>query len=182
MASSPPVLTAADLARFPRGDRRYELVRGRAIRMTPVGYLHGRTVVRLASLLDRHVHSRALGAVLTEVGFTLGTNPDTVRAPDIAFIRQDRIPVPAPRGFWSGAPDLAVEVLSPEDRTAEVDAKIQEYLDRGTRAVAIVDPERRSATVHRARTPPAAIAADGGSLDLSDVVPGFTCPLRELFD
>jgi Uma2 family endonuclease len=182
MPSSTRLLTADDLARLPREDRRYELVQGRVVRMTPVGFRHGRIVVRVAALLDRHVRGHGLGAVLAEVGFTLGTNPDTVRAPDIAFIRQDRMPVPAPRGFWSGAPDLAVEVLSPEDRTAEVDAKIQEYLDRGTRAVAIVDPERRSATVHRARTPPAAIAADGGSLDLSDVVPGFTCPLRELFD
>src|SRR5262245_21961466 len=94
MSETERLVTAAELERFPDDDNRYELVAGRVIRMSPVGYLHGQVVVRLCALLDSYVRTRDLGAILTEVGFTLMVNPDTVRAPDVAFLRRARIPTP----------------------------------------------------------------------------------------
>jgi Uma2 family endonuclease len=129
----------------------------------------------------RHAQDRGLGAVMTEVGFKLASNPDTVRAPDVALVRQDRIPTPEPRGFWDGPPDLAVEVLSPDDPPDEVRDKVGEYLTRGVPVVVVVDPDTRAITVFRPATPELALVADE-VLDLSDVVSGFRCSVRELFE
>ena len=102
MSKSAPLVTADELERFPDDDYRYELVEGRVIRMSPVGFEHGRIVPRLTALLHRHVEEHHLGAIVNEVGFKLASNPDTVRAPDIAFLRLNRIPRPDPRGFIKG--------------------------------------------------------------------------------
>src|SRR6476660_1973392 len=91
------LVTAEELERYSSDDRRSELVRGRIVRRSPAGGEHGHVVVRLIGVLDRHVRARALGFVLTEVGFKLASDPDTVRAPDVAFVRRDRIPTPMPR-------------------------------------------------------------------------------------
>jgi Uma2 family endonuclease len=179
MSERSRLITADELARYPDDDFRYELVDGRIVRMSPVGFPHARTVTRLLVRLGRHVEMHALGVVVTELGFKLGSNPDTVRAPDVAFITCGRIP-PAPRGFWNGSPDLAIEVLSPEDRPTEIQSKIDEYLACGVRSVVIVDPDRELATVFRPRAQPVVVRAEE-TLDLGDVIDGFSCPLRELF-
>jgi Uma2 family endonuclease len=181
MSETSRLVTAEELEKFPDDDYRYELVEGRVIRMSPVGYLHGRTVVRFCGVLDRHVRARTLGAVVTEVGFKLRSNPDTVRTPDIAFIRQERLPGTDPQGFWQGAPDLAVEVLSPEDRPAEVRAKVDEYLVHGVPAVVVIDRANETATVFRQSTSPLRLEPDA-ILDLTDIVQDFRCALRELFE
>lgn len=175
------LVTAEELEHFPPDDRRYELVEGRIVKMSPVGYLHGRTVVRFASLLERHVRAGRLGEVLTEVGFKLRSKPDTVRAPDVAFIRRERIPTVDPRGFWSGPPDLAVEVLSPEDTASEIRAKTSEYLACDTQLVLVIDPDERTATVYSPTTSPATRGVDD-ELDLARVVPGFICRVRDIFE
>src|SRR6185369_5108060 len=123
MSEATRLVTAEELEKFPSDDRRYELVEGRLVRMSPVGPPHGQVVVRLTVLLDSHVRSRHLGSLMTEVGFTLATDPDTVRAPDLALLRQSRQLLKTVRGFWKGAPDLAIEVLSPDDRPADVREK-----------------------------------------------------------
>ncbi len=156
--------------------------RGRLIRMSPVGYPHARTVAQFMFLLQRHLHGRNLGVVLTKLGFTLASNPDTVRAPDIAFIRQDRIPLPDPRGFWAGAPDLAVEVLSPNDRPSDVHDKVAEYLRRGVSLVLVIDVDSKAVTAYRRLTPPITLRAADDLLDLGDVVPTFRCTLGEIFE
>lgn len=167
---------------MPDDDYRYELAEGRLIRMSPVGTVHGAVTVRLLVMLSQHAQARNLGFVVTEVGFTLATRPDTVRAPDIAFVRRGRIPADGlPRGFWPGAPDLAVEVLSPEDRSAEVAAKVAEYLTSGVHLVWVVDPDQRTVTAHRPLA--AAITVhENDRLDAGGVVPGFTCLVREIFE
>lgn len=180
MSEPTRLVTADELERFPDDDYRYELVDGRLIRMSPVGYQHGVVVTRVAGLLDRHVQSRHLGAVVIEVGFTLANNPDTVRGPDIAFIRRDRIPTPAPTGFWKGPPDLAVEVLSPDDRASEVHGKIAQYLARGVKAVVVIDPGARSIGVSR-RGEAVTLTRPEERLDLTDVIPGFRCGVAEVF-
>jgi Uma2 family endonuclease len=181
MPEATRLVTADELEKFPDDDYRYELVEGRVVRMSPVGFRHGTTVVRFGALLMRHAQERGLGAVMTEVGFKLAWNPDTVRAPDVAFIRQDRIPTPEPRGFWDGPPDLAVEVLSPDDRPDDIREKVGEYLRRGVPIVLIVDPDTREVTVFRRSTSELRLAADD-VLDLSDAVSGFRCGVRELFE
>jgi Uma2 family endonuclease len=181
MSEATPLVTAEELEKLPNHDHRVELVEGRVIRMTPVSFAHSRTVARLCALLDSHVRDRHLGVVATELGVTLKVNPDIVRAPDVAFIRRERIPVPEPRGFWKGAPDLAVEVISPDDRPSEVRAKVAEYLHYGVLLVVVIDPDGTSVVVHRASTPPATLGFDD-VLDLSDVVTGFRCCVREVFE
>ena len=182
MSRTGRLVTAAELERLPGDDCRYELVEGRVVRLSPVGYRHGRLVSRLLIVLNQHLHGRSPGAAVTEVGFVLATNPDTVRAPDAAFIRPDRLPSPDPAGFLHEPPDLAIEVQSPEDRPLDMRAKVEEYLDCGVPLVLTVDGERRTVTVHRRLTPPLVLRADDDLVDLGDVVEGFTCTLREIFD
>jgi Uma2 family endonuclease len=181
MSGAPRFVTAEELERCPKDDYRYELVEGRVVRMSPVGYQHGRVVMQLAYVLQRHLQGRDLGVVLTEVGFKLAANPDTVRAPDLAFVRRDRIPSPDPRGFFDGPPDLAVEVLSPEDQPSEIRAKVDEYLTRGVRLVLVVDPDDRTVTSHRRLTPPVVARGDDDLVELGEVVPDFRCALREIW-
>jgi Uma2 family endonuclease len=116
------LVTAAEMERWPEEDGKMELVEGRVIRMSPAGPSHGVVVMRLGVLLDAHVRPRGLGFVFPEVGFILRLNPDTVRAPDMAFLRGERMPAPDTRGFIKGPPDLAAEVLSPHDRPGEMRA------------------------------------------------------------
>jgi Uma2 family endonuclease len=176
------IVTAEELERYSSDDRRSELVKGRIVRMSPVGGEHGHIVVRLIGLLDRHVRARGLGFVFTEVGFKLASNPDTVRAPDVAFVRRDRIPTPMPRGFLSGPADLAIEVLSPEDRPSEIAAKTSEYLEAGVIVVLIVDPERRVITSHRRLSAPVNASAADGVIDVGDVIRDFTFRVGDVFD
>lgn len=181
MAETARLVTAEELARYPDDGYKYELVEGRVIRMSPPGFAHGRIAARVAVLLDQYARPADLGTVLVELGVKLAANPDTVRAPDVAFVRRDRIPTPPPKGYWQGAADLAVEVLSPDDRPSEIQRKIQEYLACGTAAVVVIDPDDRTASVFR---PSAEVLTRSGhdELDLSDVIAGFRCHVREIFE
>lgn len=180
MSDTGRLLTAAEFVRFPDDDYRYELVEGRLVRMSPTGWEHGRIVSRLLVRLSEHAGSRRLGLVVPEVGFKLRSNPDTVRGPDLAFVRQDRLPAEKVRGFWSGPPDLAIEVLSPDDRPAEMRDKVEEYLSSGVVAVVVVDPDDISITTYRRLSSPVT-SRDGDSLDLGDVVEGFQLKVSEVF-
>ena len=176
------LVTAEEFAQIPDDDHRYELVGGRVVRMSPPGSRHAVLATRVAVLLSHHIDQRGLGAVMTAGGFKLATNPDTVREPDVAFVRGERISgTGVPDGFWPGPPDLAVEIRSPGDRASEIFAKVQEYLNRGVRVVWIVDPASRTVSVHRAHTPPVTLDADG-VLDGGDVVAGFRCEVQRIFD
>jgi Uma2 family endonuclease len=181
--ATPPVgMTAEELLRLNLSDRRTELVRGRLVVREPAGYLHGDVALRVATVVANHVRENGLGRVFAaETGFKLTTNPDTVRAPDVAFIRRERLPDPPPRGFAELAPDLVVEVLSPDDRPGEVLAKIGDWLTAGVALVWVVDPVRRAARVYRADGTEAVLPV-GDALDGEQVVPGLSVPLHTLFD
>ena len=171
------LLTADELLRLPDDGFRHELVRGELRKMSPAGARHSRIAVRIAARLLAYVEQHRLGAVYgADGGFILSRNPDTVRAPDVSFVRAERVLDTA--GFMPGAPDLAVEVISPSDLYSEVDAKTLEYLRAGTRAVVIVEPEKRTVRVHRASG--SVLVEDVLSVD--EVVPGWTLPLSELFE
>jgi Uma2 family endonuclease len=171
-------MTADDLLRLNLPDKRTELVRGRLVVREPAGFQHGTVAARLAKLIMDHVDRHDLGQVVAaETGFTLATNPDTVRAPDVGFVRKDRVPSPAPRGFATFPPDLAVEVLSPDDRTGEVLAKVADWLSGGVALVWVIDPIRRTARVYRADGTETVLQPTD-QLDGETVLPGFICLLE----
>jgi Uma2 family endonuclease len=182
MSEAARLVTAEEFERFPHDDYRYELVEGRVIQLSPVSFDHGRVVLQLGALLHRHLQHQPVGAVVADVGFKLASNPDTVRGPDIAFIRSDRMPQKGTRGFLKGPPDLVVEVLSPDDRPGEVRAKTDEYLARGVRLVVVIDPDEKTATRFEPKAPQVVLRQDNDLLDLSNVIPGFSCHLREIFE
>src|SRR6266511_3648504 len=124
------LLTAEELFSIPDDDNRYELVRGKLVCMAAGGGLHGKIASRVDHRLRDFVEAHGLGEVCTaETGFRLAQHPDTVRAPDVAFVARERISAEGvPEGYWAFAPDLAVEVISPSDRFDDVLTKIQEYL------------------------------------------------------
>src|SRR5512146_1536734 len=177
MTSPPGLLTADELLRVRIPDKRVELVRGVLVVREPGGGRHGRIALNLALQLGNHVNAHRLGAVYAaETGFTLTRAPDTVRAPDVAFVRRERVPTPEPTGFPDLAPDLVIEVLSPGDRFGEILAKVADWLSAGTRLVWVVDSDRRAARVYRQDGSEAIVGGDQ-VLDGEDVVPGFSCPL-----
>src|SRR3989440_8575294 len=172
-----PLMTAEELLQTNIPNKCTELVRGRVIVREPPGGRHGLVAMTLAIRLGNYVERMEAGKLFAaETGFTLFRGPDTVRAPDIAFVRRERLPDPIPIGFPELAPDLVVEVLSPGDRPGEVLAKVADWLSAGTRLVWVVDPERRLARVYRRDGSEASVTADG-ALDGADVLPGFSCSL-----
>ena len=176
-------VTAAELLALPSGmGQRYELVLGELRVMSPAGWRHGNVVSNLHGLLETFVRRHDLGMMFgAETGFRLARSPDTVRAPDIAFIAKQSLPAEMPReAYWPGAPDLAVEVLSPGDRTGEIDEKIEAWLEAGTRAVWIVDPKLQTVTVYEAKNK-VSVKSMRQSLDGGTVVAGFSCAVDELF-
>jgi Uma2 family endonuclease len=181
MSETTRLVTADELEKYPDDDYRYELVEGRVIRMSPTGAMHGWLVMRVGARLTQHVGSTGSGVVLTEVGFRLSSSPDTVRAPDLAFIRRERLTGSAlPRGFWKGPPDLAVEVLSPDDRSSDVNTKVAEYLMHGVPLVVVIDPDERTVTTHRPSAHPTTLRG-ADLLDLSDIVQGLRWSVGEVF-
>jgi Uma2 family endonuclease len=182
MSTATRLVTADELLRLPRGRVRYELIRGELLTMSPAGSEHGTIIFRLSALIHHFISSKKLGLGFgAETGFLIQRNPDTVRAPDIAFVRADRIPVEGPpQGFWPGAPDLAVEVVSPGDTTREVDEKVAEWLQAGCRAVWIIDPHARTVSVHPAGGSSELLNA-GQTLEGGSILPGFKCPVTEIF-
>lgn len=175
--SQPALMTADELLHVHLPDKRVELVKGVLVVREPAGYTHGRVAVNLTVRLGAHVERTGIGQLFAaETGFTLARGPDTVRAPDIAFVGRERLPDPPPTGFPDLAPDLVVEVLSPGDGAGEVLAKVADWLSAGTRLVWVIDPERRLARVYRHDGSETLVTADQ-ALDGEDVVPGFTCLL-----
>ncbi len=149
--------------------------------MSPAGAEHGRIVARITLRLAGFVEQRALGTAFgAETGFRIGHDPDTVRAPDVAFVTAARIGGKLARGFFPGAPDLAVEVLSPDDRAGEVLAKVQDWLDAGCRAVWVVDPRTCTVTIYRSRSE-IVVLGERETLSDGELLPGFSLPVRELF-
>ncbi len=176
------VYTAADLIKMPEHEVRYELVAGELRTMTPTGGAHGVVTGNLFGALFQHVQAAALGRLFTEAtGFQLRRDPDTVRCPDVAFVRADRLPSEGlGPTFLDLAPDLTVEVMSPSDTVSAVGEKIEEYLAAGVRAIWIVDPANRTVTVHEAGQA-VRILREGDVLDGGEVVPGFQSPVAGVF-
>jgi Uma2 family endonuclease len=175
--------TADELLALPMGrGKRYELVAGELRVMSPAGWRHGSVVDNIEFWLSSHIRKHKLGRGFgAETGFLLKRDPDTVRAPDFAFIAKDHLPEQAPtEAFWPGAPDLAVEILSPGDTSGEVAEKVSQWLECGCAAVWVVDPKLKTVTIYQSPTKAQVVTA-GQTLSGDPVLPGFTCAVDELF-
>jgi Uma2 family endonuclease len=176
------LMTAKELSsRTEDAAKKWELCRGELIKVSPSGGRHGALTIRVGRLIDEFVSQRNLGIVCgAETGFILFTNPDTVRAPDISFVKRERVPAAGiPDGFWPFAPDLAVEVVSPNESTKTVEAKVQDYLDSGVRLIWVVYPKTQTVTVCTTQDTHTLKPED--TLDGKDVLPGFRCSVADLF-
>ncbi len=180
-AVKPQLLTAEEFWLLPGSGKRRSLVRGEVVDTIPPGGRHGVVAVRLVVRLEAWAGSGPGGIVGVESGFRLLRNPDTVRGPDVFYVRASHIPSTGiPEAFWEIAPDLAVEVVSPGESAEEVREKVRDYLAAGTPLVWVVYPRTREVVAHT----PDGLARTYGSgdvLEQFDVLPGFTCPVTELF-
>lgn len=180
MSTTTHLMTAEELIKLPSGRFRYELIKGELLTMSPAGEEHGAISAYLTWAILQHVRANQLGVVYgSETGFKLETNPDTVLAPDVAFIRRERVGTISKK-YREGAPDLAVEVISPNESRQKIERKIGQWLRLGARAVWIVNPQTATVSIHH----------DNGDVKLlsgldvltgDDVVPGFQISLTEIF-
>ena len=178
--TSPALLTATDVERISLPGKVTELVRGQLVVREPPGTRHGAVAATLAYLLSDFVRRRGLGTVFAQdTGFKIASDPDTVRAPDVAFVARERAARIPSRGYAEMTPDLLAEILSPDDRPAEVLAKVADWLAAGTRLVWVVDPERREVRVHR-QDGSLSVLREHEALDGEDVVSGFSCPVMDV--
>jgi Uma2 family endonuclease len=176
--------TAEDLLRMPRDDWRYELIEGVLYRMPPPGFEHGSITGQLAGLLFAHAHRQKIGRVLgAETGFQIGSGPDTVRAPDVAFVSNERLREASfdPKKYFPGAPDFLCEVLSPSDSYSDVEKKVAQWLSAGSRMVVLADSSKRLLFVHRPGQP-VQILSENDTLDASDAVTGWTVRVADIFE
>jgi Uma2 family endonuclease len=150
--------------------------------MAPTGFDHSAIVMTFGAILTTFVKTHHLGIVVGgEAGFVLARNPDVVRAVDIGFVAASRIPASGrPVKYWEGCPDLAVEVISPNDKLEEVEEKVDDYLNAGTRLVWVLNPRRRTVTVYRSGRNPVVLRAND-TLEGEDVLPNFQCVVAEIF-
>lgn len=175
------LFTLEDFEAMPDDGQRYELVRGELVRMRPTGFEHAEITFLLGTELNNFVRPRGLGVVGGEGGFVLERRPDTVRAPDVFFVRAERVPRgDAAQHFLADAPDLAIEVRSPSDTLRQLIEKGDEYLAAGTRLVWIFDPRSRTVTVKTSDGATRTLSAED-DLDGGDVLPGFRLSLASIF-
>ena len=182
MAVTHKPVTAEELLRIPNDGLRSELVRGEVRRMAPAGNVHGRLAMKIGWTLAQHVETQGLGVVYAaETGFRIASDPDTVRAPDAAFVSRERVEaVGDAEGYWPGAPDLAVEVVSPNDTYSEVEEKVTDWLRAGTRMVVVVNPRGKTVTV-RSSEKDITVLIEEDALDGGEVVPGWRLPVADVF-
>lgn len=182
MSIKQPV-TAEQLWQMPdKPGVRFELVDGELIEVPGAGALHGLIVALVFRLIDAFARDRNLGLTFSDgTGFVLGRSPDRLRIPDVAFVRWERVPADGvPESFWEGAPDLAVEVVSPHDRADETHERVRDYLAAGASLVWVLWPRCRAVTVHTGD----GLARDLGpeaELDGGAVLPGFRVRVADLF-
>lgn len=172
--------SAEELLRFP-ASLRYELIKGQLRPMAPTGDFHGSFTYDLGFEIGAFVRQNNLGRCFAaETGFLLRRDPDTVKAPDFAFISRERLTFPRTAGFVPVVPDLVLETRSPSDRNAAVAEKIHEWLDAGVRMALDLDPAKRTLRVYCPGIPPQTLTPND-TLQGGEVLPGFSLPLQRLF-
>ena len=178
-----PLMTADELEKMPKEKGRFELAKGELIKMPPAGYVDGEIAANILLLIGNYIKKHGLGKVFAaETGFFLSQDPDTVRAPDVAFVTPEHARQQERRqGFFVGPPDLAVEVVSPSESVEEVQAKLLDYLLAGTQMVWIVYPLTRTITVYHSLDQ-SQVLTQNDTLEGGAVLPGFSIPVAEIFE
>lgn len=174
------LLTVEELADV-AGDRRAELIAGRFVPMPPTGWPHASAEADISGELRQFVKRRGLGVVLSgEAGIIIRRGPDTVRGADVAYISNERLAQAAPEGYLDVAPELIVEIVSPNDRWTDITAKLEDYFSIGVELVWVVDPQRRRVSCYRGPTE-LALLGPGDTLTAEPMLPGFELSVSELF-
>jgi Uma2 family endonuclease len=175
-------MTANELLAMPDDDYCYELLKGELIRMPPPGHVHGLVAMNIAGPLHQYVKQTNLGIVYAaETGFWIEFNPDTVRAPDVAFIARERLEAAdAIDGYFEGAPDLCAEVLSPRSSRKYSERKVIAWLEAGSRMVWVANPKLKTVMVYRSLNDVVTLT-ENDELDGDDVIPGFRLAVAEVF-
>jgi Uma2 family endonuclease len=172
--------SADDLYSFP-AELRYELVKGRLREMAPTGGTHGESTSLIGARIQVFVEDNGLGRCFAaETGFLLSREPDTVLAPDFAFVASGRLPGPVTAKFVPLAPDLVVETRSPLESRSRTVEKAHQWLSAGVRMVIDLSPARREVTVYRPGQVPRVLGLDD-TFSGEDVLPGFTRPVAKMF-
>jgi Uma2 family endonuclease len=181
MSQESRISTAEQLLAIPNDGLRYELVKGDLRMMSPAGGRHGRVAMKLGRKIGDHVEHHQLGETYAaETGFLLKRNPDTVRAPDVAFVSRERLGDFADEpGYLPLAPDLVAEVISPNDRSSDVESKVLDWLEAGVLVVLLVDPQARTVCAYRSAEQ-VQIYTDG-PIELDDAVRGLRLDTADLF-
>jgi Uma2 family endonuclease len=180
-AMSKRYLTEIDLLNVEDDSCRHELVAGVIVAEPFPTPRHDRTFRRLLRLLGDFVKGHELGEVFGETGYVLARDPDTIRGPDLSFVSRERLTGFDDARFFCGAPDLAVEILSPSNRRGEMHAKVADYLAAGARLVWVVDPKRSSVTTYRTLLAPRRLELQD-ALSGEDVLPGLVIPIEAIFE
>lgn len=178
------LITADELWTMPEvPGKRFEIVNGEMVEVPGTGAVHNWIMGTVYRLLFDFVMRNRLGLVFADgASYILRRNPDQLRIPDVSFVANRHVPASGmPKGYWQQAPDLAVEVVSPEDRASELRAKTRDYLDAGARQVWVLWPDERAITVHTPDRVPVDFGPDD-ALDGGDLLPGFRVKVAELFD
>jgi Uma2 family endonuclease len=180
MVAAKQFLTEAEFAEIDSPGR-HDLVDGELWSRPPAQIPHGRYATRIILALGRFVEHPGIGEVLSgEIGYVLTVDRRTILCPDVAFVRSDRVPANEERGFFNGAPDLAVEVISPSERPQQIQTNVARYLSAGTTLVWCVYPELQQIVVYHHDLPPHILSVSD-TLTADPVITGFQLPLRELF-
>jgi len=179
--TQPGTYTVRDLERLSDQGHHYELVQGELYKVSPSGGPHGPATSRVVFHVTGHIYANALGETFpAETGFIIGRNPDSVLAPDFAYVAYERLPDPLPDGFVPVVPDLVLETRSPGDTKREVAEKVERWLAAGVALVWEINPKTRVLTTHRAGRPPHELGL-ADTLDGEDVLPGFTLLMADAF-
>jgi len=176
------ITTAEQLFAMRDDGNRYELVKGVLTMMSPAGSEHGDIAARILARLVVHVEQNELGKTFAaETGFKITTSPDTVRAPDAAFVSHQLLATVEPtRGYLALAPDLVVEVISPNDSFSNVEAKAFEWLQAGTKIVLVADPANLTLQVYQTETE-IRVLRKGDTFSAGDVCPGWELTVNDTF-
>ena len=183
MVTTARPMTAEELLDLPDDGFRYELIRGKLRKRLPAGQTHGEYASNINISLGGYVKANHLGKTyIAYTGYILATDSVHVLAPDLAFISNDRLSeIGESDGFAQGAPDVAVEIISPNDRYTDVEEKVEDWLNAGCSAVIVVNPRRRTANLHRSPTDMTTLT-ESDTLELDDIVPGWRMPVKDIFE
>lgn len=181
MEETTGAITLEEFLNLPDDGYRDEVSRGHLVREPQPGDQHGAITVEMVTILNNWLKEHPIGKLRTHSGFRLSRTPLTIRGPDIAFIRRQRLDTVLESPFFEGAPDLAIEIVSPSNTASDLQEKIAEYMEAGTYAVWVIYPRTRSVVVHDANGE-IRMLSRRDTLTAPELLPGFEFPVERIFE